>query len=177
MLKKIDDILFCYPNDKSCKTNIKDAIKNIKQSSKKMKFDAINIDKMTIFMSGFIFLAINIYFLSGFINYKKVSLKLKQKQNELSKYHLPLTQIQLNAIYSKLKKIDSLQQIIRKDLEFFSKTPLNKNEEYKILSFENKFYYIKIKTSKNLHNFFSKRFIIKSEEFNKTSYQTKLTHE
>ena len=177
MLKKINDILFCYPNDKSCKTNIKDAIKNIKHSNKKLKFDTINIDKMTIFMSGFIFLAINIYFLSGFINYKQEAFKLQKQKESLKKYGLPLTLIQLKAIYSNLKKTDLIQQMIRKDLEYFSKTPLKKNEEYLFLGFNKKIYKVNIKTSQNLHGYFSKRFIIKSEKFNKNSYKADLSHE
>ena len=177
MLKKIDDILFYLPNDKTCKNNINDIIKNLKPSKSNLNFDTVNLDKSTIFMIFFIFLAINLYFILGFINYKQEYNKLIQKKESLKKYNLPLTLIQLNSIYSTIKKINQTQQIIRKDLEFFSKTPLNKNEEYNKLSLNNGVYTVKIKTSRNMHSYFAKRFLIKSEEFNKREYKARLSHE
>jgi len=177
ILKKIDDILFCQPNNKTCPVNIKEALKNFKPSKKGLNLDTLNLDKTSVILIFLMFLFLNVYFIAGIINYKNEMNKLAHKKEELKKYNLPLTLIQLNAIYSKLKKTDLSQQRIRKDLEFFSKTPLKPNEEYRLLALKNGIYKVNIKTSQNLHGFFSKRFEIKSEEFNKTFYKAELSHE
>jgi hypothetical protein len=101
---------------------------------------------------------------------------IEKKREELSKYNLPLTSFQLNAIYENLKKIDLKQKRLRKDLEFFSNTPLNKNEEYIKLSL-NKNYYVKIKTSSNLDRYFKRRFNIIESSFKNKIYSAKLSNE
>ena len=176
ILKKIDDILFCYPNKNTCQKSIEEEIKKIKLSNYKVDFNTINLDKSILIFLILIFIFINSFFVIGTITYKKELNILQNKKEQLSKYNLPLTSFQLDAIYDNLKQIDKKQNLIRKDLEFFSFTPLKKNEEYLKLSFD-EFYKVKIKTSKNLNNYFSKRFYIKSSEFNNKIYKAVLSHE
>jgi hypothetical protein len=75
-----------------------------------------------------------------------------------------------------LKNVDIKQKKIRRALEIFSHTPLSKNEEYIKLSF-NKYYYVKIKTSKNLDYFFKKYFNIIDSNFKNNIYLAKLAYE
>ena len=177
MLKKINDILFCYPNQNSCNKKLNEEINKIKLSNYSVNLDTVNFDKSVFISMGLIFVFLNAFFIIGIIGYKKEFNKLKEKERSLQKYNLPLTSFQLDAIYSNLKTVDNKQKLIRKDLEFFSRTPLNKNEEYKKLKFNNDSYSVEINTSKNLTDYFSKRFIIKSSEFNKNLYKAVLGHE
>ena len=168
--------MFCYPNKNTCQKSIEEEIKKIKLSNYKVDYNTINLDKSILIFLILIFIFINSFFVIGTITYKKELNILQNKKEQLSKYNLPLTSFQLNAIYDNLKQIDTKQNLIRKDLEFFSLTPLKKNEEYLKLSFD-EFYKVKIKTSKNLNNYFSKRFYIKSSEFNNKIYKAVLSHE
>ena len=177
MLKKINDILFCYPNTKTCDKKLDEVLKNIKLSNYSINLDTINIDKSTLILIGLIFIFFNSFFITGIISYKKEAEKLNIKEQSLQKYNLPLTSFQLDAIYENLKEIDNKEKLIRKDLEFFSHTPLNKNEEYQKLEYNNNVYIVEINTSKNLDNFFKRRFNIKSSEFNNKIYKAVLSHE
>jgi hypothetical protein len=174
-IKKIDDILFCFPKDENCK-KINDILKDIKLSNYTVNLDTVNLDKTSLFLISSSFVFLISYFLIGTISYKKELSLIREKKTALRKYNLPLTTFQLNAIYNNLKQVDKNQKILRKNLEFFSKTPLKKNEEYIKLSF-NKNYYVKIKTSKNLDNFFKKHFSIIESSFNKNIYTAKLANE
>ena len=177
ILKKINDILFCYPNQNNCDKKLNEEINKIKLSNYSVNLDTINIDKSVIILLGMIFIFFNSFFIAGIIGYKKELNKLNEKEQSLQKYNLPLTSFQLDAIYSNLKTVDNKQKLIRKDLEFFSRTPLNKNEEYKKLIFSDDDYIVEINTTKNLTGYFSKRFNIKSSEFNKNLYKAVLGHE
>jgi hypothetical protein len=174
-LKKIEDILFCFPKDKNC-PQIDDVLKNLKLSNYTVSLDTVNLDKTSLFLifSSFVFLIS--YFLISTISYKKELIKIEEKKEKLKKYNLPLTTFQLDAIYNNLKSIDKKQNSLRRDLEIFSNTPLKKNEEYIKLLF-NKNYYVKIKTSKNLDYFFKKHFSIIKSSFNNNIYTAKLADE
>ncbi len=167
ILKKIDDILFCYPNSGNCEKKLSDEIKKVKLSSYTLNLDTINIDKTSLILIGMIFVFINIFFIAGIINYKKEYKNILKKEQSLYQYNLPLNSYQLDAIYSNLKEIDKTQKAIRKDLEIFSSTPLKKNEEFITLIFNNPIYSLEINSSKNFNNYFSKYFIIKSSSSNK----------
>lgn len=173
-LKKIEDILFCFPKDENCKKF--EEIENIKLSNYTVSLDTINLDKSSLFLIFASFIFIIVYFLIGIVEYKKNLNSLKEKEASLSKYNLPLTTFQLDAIYANLKNIDNTQKRIRKDLEIFSKTPLKKNEEYIKLSF-NKFYEVKIKTSSNLDNYFNRYFNILESNLKNKIYSAKLKDE
>ena len=168
--------MFCYPNDKNCSKRIDEEINKIKLSNYKINLDTINIDKFSLISIALIFIFINSFFILGIISYKKEIKNIENKKNDLAKYNLPLTSFQLNAIYENLKEMDNKQMLIRKDLEFFSRTPLKKNEEYKKLSFNGKIYEIEINTSHNLDNYFAKRFKINSD-FKNNIYKAVLSHE
>jgi hypothetical protein len=176
MIKKINDIFFCFLNDGSCINKIDDVLKNIKLSNYSFSLDIINLDKFSFIIIIFSFISIIGYFVIGTFIYKKELNLIERKKIELSKYNLPLTMFQLNAIYENLKKIDNKQKKIKKALEIFSNTPLRKNEEYIKLSF-NKYYYAKIQTSKNLDKFFKKYFSILDSRFDNKIYSVKLTDE
>jgi hypothetical protein len=108
--------------------------------------------------------------------YKKDLMLIENKKANLSKYNLPLTSFQLDAIFNDLKDIDTKQKKIKKALEIFSHTPLNNNEEYIQLSFD-KYYYVKIKTSKNLNSYYKKYFNIINSSFKNNIYLAKLAYE
>jgi preprotein translocase subunit YajC len=174
-LKKIDDILFCLPKNEDCK-NINEVLNDIKLSKYTISLDTINLDKTSLILIFISFIFLISYFLIGTFSYKKDLALIEKKQKELSKYNLPLTSFQLNAIYENLKEIDVRQKRLRKDLEFFSHTPLKLNEEYIKLSL-NKDYYVKIKTSSNLDNYFKKRFRIIESSLKNKIYSAKFSYE
>jgi hypothetical protein len=174
-IKKIEDILFCFPKDESCK-KADEVLKNIKLSNYTISLDTINLDKSSLILIFLFFVFLISYFIMGVVSYKKDLALIENKKENLSKYNLPLTSFQLNAIYNNLKKIDLKQKRIKKDLEIFSHTPLNKNEEYIKLSY-NRNFYIKIKTSKNLDNYFKNHFKIIESSFNNKIYTAKLKDE
>ena len=174
-IKKVDDIFFYFLNEGNCK-KIDEVLKNIKLSNYTISLDTINLDKSSLILLFASFVFIIGYFIIGTVSYKKDLTLIEQKKASLSKYNLPLTSFQLDAIYSNLKKIDIAQKRIRKDLKIFSNTPLNKNEEYIKLSF-NKNFYVKIKTSKNLGNYFKRYFSIISSNLNNRIYSGKLADE
>jgi len=176
ILKKIDDILFCFVNQHQCNKKVEEEINKIKLSNYTLNLNTINLNKSTIILIFLIFIFINSYFIIGIISYKKEFSILQQKKEKLKKYNLPLTTFQLDAIYANLKEIDNKQKLIRKNLEFFSKTPLKKNEKYITLSF-NKYYKVEINTSRNLDSFFSQRFNIKNSQVNKNIYKAVLSNE
>jgi hypothetical protein len=174
-IKKIDDIFFCFLNEENC-PNIDEILKNIKLSNYSLSLDTINLDKSSLILLFASFIFIISYFVIGTVVYKKELTAIEYKKNNLSKYNLPLTSFQLNAIYNNLKNVDIKQKKIRRALEIFSHTPLSKNEEYIKLSF-NKYYYVKIKTSKNLDYFFKKYFNIIDSNFKNNIYLAKLAYE
>ena len=177
ILKKINDILFCYPNQKNCDKKLNEELSKIKLSKYQINLDTINIDKSTLILIGLIFIFFNSFFIAGIISYNKELTNIADKKESLQKYNLPLTSFQLDAIYGNLKTIDNKQKTIRKNLEFFSRTPLNKNEEYTKLQFNNNVYMLEINTSKNLDNYFKNRFNIKSSQFNNKIYKAVLSYE
>jgi len=172
-LKKVDDILFCFPETNENLKSIEEAIKEIKLSKHKINFDYLNLDKATIFYIFFSLIIINLFFfIQGFF-YKKELNKLQEKKEYLSKtYNLPLTTYQLNSIYSSLKNQDKEIKKIKKALELFSKTRL----KFEKIEFDSKFYNIVINSNKNLDNYFKKFTIISSKVENK-KYIAKLKYE
>jgi hypothetical protein len=174
-IKKIDDIFFCFLNDGNC-PKIEKILKNIKLSNYSLSLDVINLDKSSLIIIFISFVFIFSYFIIGIISYKKDLNLIERKKTELSKYNLPLTSFQLDAIYNNLKEIDYSQKKLRKDLEIFSRTPLRKNEEYIKLVFDKNFY-VKIKTSNNLDNYFKKYFKIIKSDFKNQIYTAKLAYE
>ena len=172
-LKKVDDILFCFPETNENLKSIEEAIKEIKLSKHKINFDYLNLDKATIFYIFFSLIIINLFFfIQGFF-YKKELNKLQEKKEYLSKrYNLPLTTYQLDSIYSSLKNQDEKIKKIKKALELFSKTRL----KFEKLEFDSKFYNIVVNSNKNLDNYFKKFIIISSKVENK-KYIAKLRYE
>ena len=172
-LKKVDDILFYFPETNENLKNIEEAIKEIKLSKFKISFDFISLDRSTIFYIFFSLIIINLFFfIQGFF-YKKELNKLQQKKEYLSKtYNLPLTTYQLNSIYSSLKNQHKEIKKIKKTLELFSKTRL----KFEKIEFDSKFYNIVINSNKNLDNYFKKFTIISSKVENK-KYIAKLKYE
>jgi hypothetical protein len=174
-IKKIDDIFFCFLNEANC-PKVDEILKNIKLSNYTLSLDTINLGKTSLILLFASFVFIISYFVIGIVSYKKELALIEEKKVSLSKYNLPLTSFQLNSIYTNLKDIDYKQKRIRKALEVFSHTPLNKNEEYLKLLFDKNFY-VKIKTSKNLNNYFRKYFNILNSSFNNKIYTAKLSNE
>jgi len=172
-LKKVDDILFCFPETNENLKSIEEAIKEIKLSNYKINFNYLNLDKSTIFYIFFSLIMINLFFfIQGFF-YKKELNKLQQKKEYLSKrYNLPLTTYQLNSIYSSLKNQDEEIKKIKKALELFSKMRL----KFEKLEFDAKFYNIVVNSNKNLDHYFKKFTIISSKVENK-KYIAKLKYE
>ncbi len=162
-IKKVDDIFFCFPKeDNKCK-NINTILENIKLK-KRINLNYLSIDKSLIFSVLIFFVTFNIYFL---IENIKINNSIKtienDKQKLIQKYNLPPTTFQLNSIYNDLITKYSKQKTIKKDLEFFSTTPIKK---FTKLSFDGKKYMVIIQTDKNLNSYFSKRFKILSYSLN-----------
>lgn len=114
------------------------------------------------------------FLLQGF-EYKKALQDLEAKKEALHiKYHLPISTYTLDAILKKYEKIDIHQTKLRKDLAFFSRTPVQRFES---LRFDGKIYEITARSDQNLDSYFKKRFSILSTRFQKNLYKAKLTHE
>lgn len=171
-LKKIDDLIFFFPTPSKNCIPLKEALEKIKLSNKTF---SQKINKTLLVYAGIIFILLNSALLikaySNNLEAKKLSLKT---ENFLKKHNLPPTSFQLNSILNDLKTKVKKQEKIKKDLEFFSKTPLKKEEYYQRLSFDSKNYYVKIHTSKNLDFYFKKHFKILSSNFSKNTYKAKL---
>lgn len=174
-IKKIDDIFFCFLNEASC-PKVDEILKNIKLSNYTLSLDAINLDKSSLFLLFASFIFVISYFVIGAFSYKKELNLIEEKKSSLLKYNLPLTTFQLDAIYANLKEIDNKQKKIKKTLEIISHTPLDKNEEYIKLSL-NKYYFAKIKTSKNLDSYFKRYFSVLNSRFENKIYSVKFANE
>jgi len=176
-LKKIEDILFCFPSYNPNAKDIKDILKNIKLSKHSINlFNSIELDKSIIFSLSAIFLFAFLS-LSGLIfSYKQIQNELINQKQQLKKYNLPLTNIQLDSILSELENIQFNNILLKKDLKFFTKTPLSKDEKFLLIQTIQNGYKIKIKTSKNLNNYFKQRFNIKSFSLKNSIYEAELSH-
>jgi len=173
-IKKVEDILFCFPKDEECQ---KIDVSKIKLSKNSIVLDTVNIDTATMALIASVFIIFNLIFLTEGILYKKEINKLESKKTEMAKkYNLPTTSFQLNSIYDRLQQRYDKIKTIKSDLEFFTKTPLSKNDKYLKLSYDSVYYNIEIRTDKNYDYYFKKRFNVSSKSDN-TTYKAKLSHE
>ena len=175
-IKKIDDILFCFPKIEEDATKIDEILKDIKLSKHKINlYNQLNIDNSVLILSILSLLFLNLFAILGVVSYSKDLHKIDNEFNNLSQYHLPLTTFQLDSIYSSLKKIDEKETQIKKSLSIFTKTP---EKKYLKLAFNGKFYNVEIKSSKNLDNYFSRYFNVSSSFSSKDKiYKAKLSYE
>ncbi|WP_456480672.1 hypothetical protein [Nautilia sp.] len=173
-IQKIDDLLFCFPNVKNAPF-IDEILPDLKLTNNKVTlYDRINIDKGLIAAAVTIFLLLNGGFIIKTIKNRISYGTLENEKTKLIKrYNLPPTTFQLNSILSSLKKTDKTQTLIRKDLEYITKTPLKKGEKFLNLSFSNKTFTVSVKTDRNLDFYFKKRFKVKSE-FKNSLYKAEL---
>ena len=176
-IQKIEDILFCFPKKENCPF-FSEILPKIKLSKNKINLNTVNIDKSSLILLFLIFITANLSFLIPGILYKKTLKELENKKYSLSaKYNLPPTTFQIEAIYSELKETDKKQKTIKKDLEFFSKAPLKKENKFIKLAFDSKNYSVVIKTKHSFDDFFKKRFNIISSSLKDEKYTAKLGHE
>jgi hypothetical protein len=178
-IKKINGLLFCFPReDNDDCADISEILKNIKLSKNKISLDTINIDKPVLILIFLIFIIANIsFFVTGYL-YDKYSAEIqKQKTALLNKYNLPSTSYQLSSIYESMAEMDLKQKNIKKDLEYFTNTPLKKNEYYDFLAFDSNAYDVIIKSNKSFDTYFKKEFKIINSSFKNNKYIAKLEHE
>jgi hypothetical protein len=178
-IKKINDLLFCFPKEESseCK-DVKEVLKEIKLSKNSISLDTVNIEKSTLVLIFLTFLIANVSFFAAGFMYKNYNSELEaQKTGYAEKHGLPSTSYQLNSIYDTLVSLDARQKRIKKDLEYFSSTPLKKGEYYNRLSYASDVYTLDVKTQKNLDNYFKKEFKIISSSYKNKKYTAKLGHE
>ena len=173
-IRKIDDILFCFPSiDEEC-PKIEEVLKNIKLSKYKINiFNQLNIDISILVLLILSLIFLNLYPILGIISYSKEYQKIEKNFELLKKYNLPLTTYQLNSIFNSLKELDNKKKEIKKALSVFSKSPV---KNYLKISFDGEFYNIEINTTKNLNNYFSRYFKIISSSTGKI-YKAKLGYE
>ena len=173
-IKKIDDILFCFPTVEEDCPKIDEILKNIKLSKHKINiYNQLNIDNSILIFSILSLLFFNLFFILGIFSYSKDLSKLNNKFNSLRKYNLPLTTFQLDSIYSSLKETDEKEKKIKRALSVFTKSPV---KNYIKLSFNGKYYDVEINTTKNLDTYFSRYFKILSSSYGKI-YKVKLAYE
>ena len=162
LIKKIDDILFCFikKNTENC-ISVDEILKNITLSKYTFNvYNVINIDKKSLFYVFSVLIIFNIVFLIEGISYKNELIKLKKEKLELKKYNIPLNLYQLNSIYETLKNEDKKINKIKKVLEFLSIKL--RNFEFKKIDFNRGVFTVVIKTNKNLDNYFKTFNILKS---------------
>jgi len=175
-IQKIEDLLFCFPfsNNKEC-TDINEVLKKIKLSNIKFNLiNKLNIDKSIIITFSLIFILVNLAFLIKTYAIKKEITLLENKKEEiLNKNNLPKTSFELNSILQNLKEEYKKQVKIKKDIEYITKTPLKQGEYFTKFSYNSKNFYIEVKTSQNLDNYFKKHFKVESE-FKNNFYKASL---
>ena len=170
-IQKIEDIHFCFPKKNDCK-NVDEILNSLKLSGYKINLFNTFEDKGLILLVAFIFIILNVYLLSFNIAYSKDIKKLNFQKNEfLKKHNLPKTTFQLQSVYENLKNKQLLNDKIKTSLEFISKTPC---KEFLKLSFKNDIFYVKIKSDKNLDNFFNKKFQILNSNYKNNIYEARL---
>ena len=174
LIKKIDDILFCFPKKNEKCININEILKNIKLSKYTFNiYNIVNIDKNILFYLISSLIIFNIFFFIKGISYKKELVKIETKKISLKKYNMPLSLYQLDSIYIALKNEDNRIIKIKKVLAFLS-VKLNRFE-FKKISF-NKDFTLVIKTNKNLDSYF-KNFNILNSKVQNNNYIIKFKYE
>jgi len=172
-IKKIDDILFCFPKVGEEATKIDDILKDIQLSKHKINlYNQLNIDNSILILSILSLLFLNIFSILGIVSYSNELKKVDNKVAELQKYNLPLTTFQLDSIYDSLKAVDEKEKKIKKSLAIFTKSP---DKNYLKIFFNGKSYNVEIQTSKNLDNYFSRYFQVTSTK--DKIYKAKLRYE
>ena len=176
-LKKIEDILFCFPNHTEDAPFIDDILENIKLSKTNINlFNFLEIDKTIIILLTIIFIFLTTSLSSLIYSYKQQEQNLILEKNRLKSFKLPLTNLQLNSISSELEELKFQNTLLKKNLKFITKTPLQKGDKFLELSKNLDTYLVKIKTKKNLNNYFKQRFNIKSFSFKNSIYKAELTN-
>jgi hypothetical protein len=162
-LQKIDDLIFLLPKTKECK-KINDVLKEIKLSNKKFNLiNKLNLDKTVLILGVLIFILLNTSILIQTLLIKKeISLIKSNREKFLSSHNLPKTNIQLTSILNSLENEYKTQINLKKSLEYITKTPLKNDEYFKKLQYDSKTFKIEVKTSKNLDNYFKKKFNVTS---------------
>ena len=172
-LKKIEDILFCFPNNTPNAPHINDILKNLQLSKYKIDlFDTIKLDNSSIYLLSISFLLIFSILSSLIYIYKKPI-----NFNDLKQYNLPLTKIQLDSILTNLKKIKIKTDKLKKDLYFINQTPLKNSEKFIYLEKTKNSFIVKIKTNQNLNSYFKTRFKIKNYSIKNSIYTAELLYE
>lgn len=173
-LQKIDNIIFCFPYGKEKCIELKEII-NKPLSKYNFNFkNKILLETSHIFFF-IISLILSILFIINGFEYKNISSKLNtQKNTLLSKYNLPNTSFEIDSILLNLENIDKSQSKIRKDIEFFSNIPLNKNDKVILLEKQKSGYVIHIQTNHNYDNYFSKKFKILNSSLKQNIYKAQL---
>jgi len=162
-IQKIDDLLFCFPYEENAE-HINEILPKINLSKHKINlYNNINIDKGILVSAALLFIVLNAGLLLNYFYNKKALKNLQTKKDQIiKKYSLPKTTFQLDSILNSLKNEDSKQKKIRKNLEYITKTPLKQNEKFLSLSYSNGSYSVEVKTSRDLDNYFKKRFKVSS---------------
>jgi len=154
ILKKVDGILFCFKD--KCKNKIDDILQNIKLSNNKINlFHTIEVDKKSFLLINLSIFFISIYFLINGLLYKNSNININYG-------NLPHTTFQLKSILNDLQLKQKRIKKLKKDLEYISLTPLNKNESFIKLKFD-KYFIIEIKTKRDLDFYFKKYFNVQSK--------------
>ena len=165
LIKKIDDILFCFPKKNETCKKIDEILNNIKLSKQSFNlFNVINVDKNILFYLISSLIIFNLFFFIEGFGYKQELTKIEKEKSALQKYNLPLSLYQLNAIYEALKNENEKQNKIKKVLSFLSKL---RNFEFQKIEFNNGVFTISIKTDKKLDGYFKNFNILSSEIKNK----------
>jgi len=152
-LKKIDDIIFMFPQKSNCID-----YREIPLSKHKYTL----FEKNYITQIAIILLILNIgIFLSSVALKKEISKLEEKKYTFLTKNSLPLTSFELNSILKDLEKKYKNDLLLKNKLKIISNTPLKKGEFFKILKY-NKNFYIEIYTKRNFDFYFKKFFKLDS---------------
>jgi len=166
LIKKIDDILFCFPVKNENCSLLDEILKNIKLSKYTFNvFNNLNIRKNILFYLFSSLIIFNLIFLIEGIVYKNELKIIKKEKLALKNYNLPLNMYQLNAIYETLNNEDKKINEIKKVLQFLS---LNFTQfKLKEIDFDGNIFTITVNTDKNLDNYFKHFHIITSGIKNK----------
>ena len=152
-LKKIDDIIFIFPQKSDCID-----YKQIPLSKHKYNL----FEKNYITQIALILLILNIGIFISSVALKKEISKLEEKRYSfLVKNSLPFTSFELNSILKDLENRYKNDLLLKHKFKVVSNTPLKKVEFFIVLKYEKKFY-IEINSKRNFDFYFKKFFKVKS---------------
>gem|GEM_PF-3420917 len=175
-LKKIDDLIFCFPGKVEC-PSVDEILPQLELSPKTFPlFNRLEIDKRVLIPALGIFLLFNLGFLVRWYGDTQQLKRLEAERSAyLTRHHLPSTTFQLEAILEELRQKWNSQLHWKRGLAIITKTPLKPGESFRKIAFDSNRFTIEVTTHRNLNPYFlSHKFKIVESQLEKGTYRATL---